>query len=109
MKPLRLLIAAVALALLGGGIWYSNQHPPKPETAPEAKPATKLTTAKDAEISRLHIVKTDGPGAVTTIEKDGRGQWNITEPKKLPADDANVKSLLTAISTLEAESVIAEK
>ncbi len=110
MKPLPMVIAALTLALLGGAIWYSEKHPPKPESDSEAKPAVKMTSIKEADITKLRISHPASPeDAATTLEKDAKGGWTITEPKKLPAEEGSVRSLLQALSGLEAEQVIADK
>src|SRR5258708_11038837 len=106
MKLLPMVIAALTLALLCGGIWYSEKHPPKPETDSEAKPAVKMTSVKEADITKVRISHPAATeDAVVTLEKDPRGGWSITEPKKLAAEEGSVKSLLQAISGLEAEQV----
>ena len=110
MKPLRLLVAIAALALLGGAIWYSEKHPPKPasETETPAPVKVKLLAVKEDQIGKVRLVHPD-TGSAVELEKDARGAWSIREPKETAADDGNVKSLVSALAGLESEQVVAEK
>src|SRR5437762_162772 len=110
MKPLRLLVAVVALALLGGAIWYSEKHPPKPESAStvDSTPKVKMLSVKEDQIGKVRLVHPD-TNSVVTLEKDARGTWNIREPKDTAADDSNVKSLISSLAALESDQVVAEK
>jgi hypothetical protein len=108
VKPLPLLAAALVLALLGGGIWYSEKHPPKPDTDVEAKPAVKMVSIQEDQISKIRITNLE-KDVVTTIEKQPRGGWSITEPKALPADPNDMKLLVANLASLEAEQVVTDK
>lgn len=54
----------------------------------------KLTTLAPLQITRIHIERA-GKGVIT-LQKQG-GQWRITEPQQLPADDGHVNSLLRLV------------
>src|SRR5258706_1998947 len=111
MKPVRLLVAIVALALLGGAIWYSEKHPPKPDTPADTAattPKVKMVSVKEDQIGKVRLVHPD-TNSVVSVEKDARGAWTIREPKETAADDSNVKSLLLSLASMESDQVVAER
>src|SRR5947207_1607043 len=110
MKPLRLIIAAAILVLLGGAWWYSEKYPPKSQTETETdtKQPVKMVTVKDEQIERVKITHPEN-NATLEVAKDARGNWSITQPKPMAADGGNVKSLVSAISGLQADQVVEEK
>ena len=104
MKPVRMLIAAILLAGLGGALWYSN----KQEAAKEGKPAKDAPppllaipadSVKQIEIQR----RGETP---TTVVFNQSGKWEITQPKPLPADALAVSEITTATSKLNSERLI---
>ncbi len=104
MKPLRLLIALVVLAALGGAIWYSQKHPPEPKS--EFKTEKVLSVSEDkvrrVEISRLS-------GETLALEKGQDGKWQITAPKPYKADDSSAGSLVSTLASVNADRVVEEK
>src|ERR1035438_6115304 len=108
MKPLRLLVAFVTLAALGGAIWYSEKHPPKADSAADTTPRAKMLAIKDDQINEIHILHPDTNVSVT-LDKDIRGTWTIREPKEMAADETAAKGLASAFAALESEQVLADK
>jgi hypothetical protein len=107
MKTKGLLIATLVLAALLAALYWSNHHPPSEETAKaSANTAPKILTLKQDDISRLDIKK--GGGEVR-LGKDAAGQWQITAPKTLPADQDAVSSLLSTISSLDSVRLVDER
>src|SRR6476660_8096234 len=105
MKPKGLLISDVLLAVLGGGIWYSNKLEAK-KAAKGTDTGTKILTIPDDQFQEIHIKKVTGE--VENLVREG-GKWRITEPKPLPADQDAVASMVTSLSSLNADKVIEEK
>ena len=107
MKIKGLLIATLVLAALLATLYWSNHHPPSEETA-KASPDTapKILTLKQDDISALDIKK---EGDEVRLEKDAAGQWQITGPKPLPADQGAVSSLLSTLSSLASVRLVDEK
>jgi ribosomal protein L12E/L44/L45/RPP1/RPP2 len=103
MKPKGLLIAVVLLAVLAGGIWYSN----KKQAATPAKSATdttsKLLTIPADQFQEIRIKKLTGE---TEDLKLVDGKWRILEPKPLPADQDAVTSMVSSLSALTADKTI---
>ncbi|GEM_PF-664625 len=108
MKPMRLLIALVTLALLGGAIWYSDKHPPKPDTVADTTPKAQMLSIKDDQINEIHISRPAQNDSLT-LDKDVRGTWTIREPKEMAADPAAAKALATSLASLGNEQVVSDK
>lgn len=106
MKPLRLLIAVVVLAALGGAIWYSQKNPPKPEsTTPETK-TVKILNLKEDQIQKVRVVHANGE--VLELKRGDNGKWQMTEPAAYRVDESNANSLVSTLASLDAEQVVAE-
>jgi ribosomal protein L12E/L44/L45/RPP1/RPP2 len=103
MKPTGLLIAVAVLAVLGGGIWWSN----KKQAATPAKSATdtttKLLTIPDDQFQEIRITKLTGE--VEDLKREN-GKWQIVEPKRLPADQDAVGSLVSTLGALTGDKTI---
>ena len=107
MKLRGLIVAAVVLAGLTGTLYWSNHHKPAEATEASADVAPKILAVKEADISRFGLKK-NGVEQVTG-ERNSAGQWHITSPTSLPADQSAVSSLLGTFSSLNSERLIEEK
>ncbi len=105
MKPVRLLIALVILAGLGGAVWYSEKHPPQPKS--ETKTEKIISTSED-QIRKIKIERQSGGGTMA-LEKGDDGKWRITEPKSYKAEDSSVNSMVSSLAALNADLVVNEK
>lgn len=106
MKPRNLLISAIILAALCGGVWWANKHPQTSQPAPTGKNSTQLANIPETDVQALTIKKKDG--SAVTVDRSG-GKWVITAPQQLPADQDAVSSIASALSPLTADSVVEEK
>jgi hypothetical protein len=106
MKPRNLLVAAVLLVALSGAVWWSKRHPEagKPKTDTQATP--KVLDVPAAQIQSLTIQKKGG-SAVTVEHRSGK--WQITKPEELPTDQDAVNALTSALSGVNADSVVEDK
>ena len=107
MKLRGLIVAAVVLAGLTGALYWSNRHKPSDTTEASADVAPKILAVKEADISRFDLKK-DGAEQVGG-ERNSTGQWRITSPTSLPADQSAVSSLLGTFSSLSSERLVEEK
>jgi hypothetical protein len=106
MKGSGLIVAAVILAGLVGALYWSNHHKPaETEAAADAPP--KILAVKTPDISKFDLKK-DGTEQVAA-ERNGAGQWQITSPAALPADQGAVSSLLGTFSSFNSERLVEEK
>src|ERR1035438_5901512 len=100
MKPKGLLVAVVALELLGGLIWWSN----KKQAATPAKSATdtttKLLTISDDQFQEIRIKKL--AGEIEDLKREN-GKWRLVEPNPLAADQDTVGSFVSTLRALTAD------
>jgi hypothetical protein len=104
MKLSRLIIAAVLLAGLSAGLWWSNKKEDEKAKAPAEDKTTKILALREADIVGLEIKKRSGED--TVLSKSDSGVWSITAPKALPADQSSVGSVVSATSNLAADRTI---
>jgi len=92
------------MAGLGGVVWWSNRQEKikADKPAPDASP--KILSLKDSDIRQIEITKKDEPP--TVLKKNDAGQWAITAPKALAADQNAVSSLTSSASSLSSDRVV---
>lgn len=108
MKINSLLIAAIVLAALSGVLYWSNH---KKTSASDVKVATdlppRILSLPEADITKIDIKKEGGDE--TDLAKNDAGKWQITAPKALRADQNQVSSMLSTLSSMSAERLISAK
>jgi hypothetical protein len=108
MKLNSLLIAAIVLAALSGTLyWTSRRKPVEPTVKVTADVAPKILTLPEADITKVNIKRKGGDEVV--LAKDAAGKWQIMAAKPLRADQNQVSSVLSALSSLNSERLIEEK
>jgi hypothetical protein len=107
MKLRGLIVAVVVLGGLTGTLYWSNHHKPAESTEASADTPPKILAVKEAEISRFDLKK-NGADQVAG-ERNSSGQWRITSPTSLPADQSAVSSLLGTFSSLNSQRLVEEK
>lgn len=109
MKLKGLLIACVVLAALLGALYWSNHH--ATDTGSSTKTATdvapKILSITEPDITGLTILSKNQ--LAVTLARNNSGQWQITAPQPLAADQDAVSSLLASLSSLNAERLIEDK
>ena len=109
MKPRGLLAAVIVLAALGGALYWSNRK----QKADAAKPATdtaattKILSIPEDQVKEVRLKKAGADA--TVLRKGDDGKWQIAEPKPLRADQDTAKSLISSLSTLNADKVVEDK
>ena len=104
MKPKGLLISTVLLVLLAGLVWWSNRR--EASASKNTDTSNKILTIPDDQFQEIHIKKLTGE--VLNLRREN-GKWQITEPKPLPADQDSVSSMVSTLSSLNADKVVEEK
>jgi hypothetical protein len=108
MKFRGLLIAAIVLAALTGTLYWSNHRKP-PETTGTASADTppKIVTLNQTDITGVEIRKKTGEDII--LGKTEAGQWQITAPKSLAADQDAVSAMLSSLSSLNSDRLVDDK
>jgi hypothetical protein len=107
MKLRGLIVAGIILAGLSGTLYWSNHHKPADTTESSADVQPKILAVKEADISKFDLKKngTEQVGG----ERNSAGQWHITSPTPLAADQSAVSSFLGTFSSLNSERLVEEK
>jgi hypothetical protein len=107
MKLGGLIVAVVVLGGLTGTLYWSNHHKPAESTEASADTPPKILAVKEKGISRFDLKK-NGADQVAG-ERTSSGQWRITSPESLAADQGAVSSLLGTFSSLNSQRLVEEK
>lgn len=101
-----LLIAALVLLVLAGGVWWSNRVKSAETNKPAADAAPKLITMDEADAQRVEISRRD---AETSVLENQNGQWRVTAPVQLAADKDTASSVVSGLTGLTWDQLIEEK
>jgi Domain of unknown function (DUF4340) len=107
MKIRGLIVAAVIFFVLAGALYWSEHHKPADETAKASPDAPQILKLDEGAITRLGIKKKDAPPVV--LRKSGSGDWKITDPAPLGADQSAVSGVLATVSSLNSERLVEDK
>ena len=101
LKPTGLIAACGVLAVLGGLVWWTKQHPKKADS--KTSDAPKVLALGEDQIEGITLSK---PGAEPLVLKKTGDKWQITAPKPLPADQDAVKALVSSLANLQSDRLI---
>jgi hypothetical protein len=108
VKSRGLVAASILLAALSGVFyWLSHRKPAESSASSAAETSPKVLEIKPADAIGIKISKKGGEELA--LSKNYAGQWQITSPKPLPADQDAVSSLLSTLSPLNSDRVVEEK
>jgi hypothetical protein len=102
-----LLMAAIALVLLAGAVWWSNKAKKDEEAKAPADLAPKFWKVPEEDVTKIAVYRRDGE--TTVVEKDADGNWKLTSPKQYRADKDAVNGMLTALASLSGDKLVEEK
>jgi hypothetical protein len=104
--PKGLLAAAIILAALSGGVYWSNKHKAEEEKKPLPDAAPKILTISEDQIKEVKLAKKDQEPLV--LSRAG-GTWELTAPKPMAADQEAVTPLVSSLSSLVSDRLIDDK
>jgi len=104
MRLRGLLIAAIALVVFSGLVYWSNRVEKAKENAPNPDAPPKIIDVAEDSITRVEIQKVDKPA--TVVEKAEDGNWKLTAPEPLNADQGAVSSLVSSLAKLDSNRLV---
>jgi len=104
MQTRNLLIAALLLAVLGGGVYWAVKHPKEDTPATETSP--KILAVPEDQVKSLEIRKRDAEPI--SLVRDG-DKWQITAPKPMAADRDTVSGITSTLSSLNSDKLVEDK
>ncbi|MEO8658480.1 MAG: DUF4340 domain-containing protein [Bryobacteraceae bacterium] len=104
MQTRNLLIAALLLAVLGGGVYWAVKHPKEDTPATDASP--KILAIPEDQVKGLEIRKRDGEPVALVRDGD---KWQITAPKPMAADRDTVSGITSTLSSLNSDKLVEDK
>jgi Domain of unknown function (DUF4340) len=108
MKIRGLIVAVVVFLILAGILYWSEHHKPAEDAAKvSADTPPAILKLDPSAITRLDLEKRDAKPIVLT--KADSGEWKITGPQPLGADQAAVSGIVSTLSSLNAERLVEDK
>ncbi len=108
MKIHGLVVAALVLLTLGGFLYWSEHHKPAEDSAKiSADTPTAILKLDESSITKLELKKKDTQPI--QLAKSNSGEWEITQPKQLRADESAVSGVLSTLSSLNSERLVEDK
>jgi len=104
---LKLGIAAIALAVVGGLVYWSEQEEKKKEGKPAADTSPKIVEVMENDLAQIELKKRDGD--TTTLKRAADGKWQLTSPQALPVDQDAANALARSFNPLPSDKLIDEK
>ena len=102
MKPMRLLIAAGILAVLGGLVYWSEENPPVSDD--ERAPVIDLET----DDIRALTVERPGHDTIMVVRGDD-DEWRFAPPLTIPVNESSINLLLNNLTPMNSDRVVEEE
>src|SRR6266481_4649063 len=108
MKIRDLVVAAMVLSVLIGALYWSNHHQSAESSADSnTESSPKILTLQAADIAALSIRKKSGDSIA--LARNDAGQWQITAPQALAADQDAVSNMLSTLTSLNSDRLVEDK
>jgi len=102
-----LLIAAVLLGALAGGVWWSKKAEKEGGDKASSTESPKILSIPEDQFQQVEIRKASGDSIVLKKGKDDK--WEMTAPQPLPVDQESMRSMVSTLSSLNSDRVVEEK
>jgi Domain of unknown function (DUF4340) len=107
MKSRGLILAAAALALLAGALYWSNRREAAKAAAGGTSEAPRIINLKSDEITRIDIHRNQTE-KISLVKLDS-GDWQVAETPVLPGESGTMSSVLSTLAALDSERIVEEK
>ena len=107
MRLRGLMLAAVVLAALAAGLYFSNKQKSAEAAKPPADASPKILALSENDIAKVELKKRDA--AETVLERSNAGKWQLTAPSKFLADQETAGQLVNSASSVASDRVVEDK
>jgi hypothetical protein len=107
MQFRRLLIALAVLAVLGGGVYWSNKVKKAEEGKPSPDAPPEVLKIPEDQIQRIEIRKTGAEPV--QLQKSASGKWEMLSGPKWPVDQDSASGIVNTIASLTSSRLVEEK
>src|SRR3984893_11367359 len=101
------MVAAVVLAALAAGLYFSNKQKSAEAAKPPADASPKIVALSENDINKVTLKKKDA--AETVLERNNARKWQLTAPKQFRADQDTAGQLVNAASSVASDRVVEDK
>jgi hypothetical protein len=107
MKTHSLILAALALALLGGLLYWSNRREAAKAAAGGTPDAPRIINLNSDDVTRIDIQHNQSE-KIGLVKLDS-GNWQVAETPVLPGEEGTISSLLSTLAKLDSERIVEDK
>jgi hypothetical protein len=107
MRIRGLVIALGVLALLGGGVYWSERVKKAEEGKPPADAPPDVLKIPEDQFQRIELRKKGGEPIV--LQKSASGQWEMLSGEKWPVDQDSAGGIVSTLANLASSRLVEEK
>ena len=107
MRLRGLMVAAVVLAGLAVGLYFSNRQKSAEAAKPPSDASPKILSLSENDIAKLALKKKDNPEV--DLDKNSAGKWQLSAPKPYLADQDTAGQLVNSASSIASDRVVEDK
>lgn len=104
MQMRGLMIAVSVLAVLAGGVWYTNKNP---ESTTKTEKLEQLVTLLQADLVEVTVAR-KGEEPLLLRKNSSSGNWEIVMSPSVPTSSQDAMDVVTNVSTISADQVVEE-
>jgi hypothetical protein len=106
MKTRSLTLAAAALAILAGALYWSNRREAAKAAAGGTPEAPRILNLVQSDITRVDIQR---QAENVSLVKLDSGDWQVAQTPPLPGDTSTISSLLSTLSALNSDRLVEQQ
>ena len=107
MRLRGLMVAALILAALAGGLYFSNKQKSAEAAKPPADASPKIVALSESDVTKVDLKKKDAPE--TILDKNNAGKWQLSAPDKFLADQDTATQLVNSAASVASDRVVEDK
>ena len=107
MRLRGLMVAAVVLAGLAVGLYFSNRQKSAEAAKPPSDASPKILSLSENDVAKIALRKKDNPEV--DIDKNSAGKWQLSAPRQYLADQDTAGQLVNSASSIASDRVVEDK